>query len=846
MAVDADWARDGRTHDSGSLISGLTSLDDDTDEFGRIVVQHVRDEQRLNSALNRNGQAFRKARPNLRIANALDHLEMTPERRSISSVGSDPGIAEHTLTKGSPPLNVPRDWGRKARHNNDWLRRLGLEDDEQHPPRPASANAIDTHKELPQSVGHDFVDWAAVADRPVRSIEAETPLPSKDRQNIHSPEASSRSNTSIDRIRQWELEQDFTAGSILQSTPAMYPRSARMQELERIQSRAIATDRLSRISERETPESIKERLESRLSRTAAQPVRRRRRTSPDTKLVNGTATMANGKENMPAIGVKQEPRTSHDVGGIDGASPQAVRETKSRPTNARNDSLQLLKRLARVTSQSPSPDVADKAVHTTHTTQAQSTADKSRPRQSSAHAPEAVPIAQGVEFIQETPRISATLPAKTPKVMGAWVDTPFTTRHESAQPSLPKPETLPSQLPSTIEPFTATSANAPEPVLLERAASAPPSALHNLLHPSGPANPALNLGDETLASLEGLLDPTATLNELSATLQLDSLHAELAELHAVGRPLTQADTERKDELLALESMGARLRAARKGVREVGRGLRDVERRVDGFVELEGKTGGATTCEVCRRGVWRAAANETWALFVRPGRGMTWLGTLTLAGMAWWVLEFTACEMYCRQEYATTMIGYGVDPFAPEFPFVLPTLLFRPFEWAWGPLLWIISTFAQAAWSYLSIPFEDDPLPSSSPAPFAKVNPSFVPPVREQWSEPRRSAEHPPPSEDFQLRQLREQFGGDTMEEDSVIDTPARKSGRFGFAKLWSWTKSPAESADEVRRETVATRDDWAEAEASRRDYWSREDDVKIVDTAGLWETGEGMSADEVL
>ena len=33
-----------------------------------------------------------------------------------------------------------------------------------------------------------------------------------------------------------------------------------------------------------------------------------------------------------------------------------------------------------------------------------------------------------------------------------------------------------------------------------------------------------------------------------------------------------------------------------------------------------------------------------------------------------------------------MVGYGVDPNAPRFPLVMPTLLLRPLEPVWGPAL----------------------------------------------------------------------------------------------------------------------------------------------------------------
>jgi hypothetical protein len=42
--------------------------------------------------------------------------------------------------------------------------------------------------------------------------------------------------------------------------------------------------------------------------------------------------------------------------------------------------------------------------------------------------------------------------------------------------------------------------------------------------------------------------------------------------------------------------------------------------------------------------------------------------------------------YCHPLYAEYMVGFGVNPDAPEYPFVIPTLLFRPFRPLWKPLL----------------------------------------------------------------------------------------------------------------------------------------------------------------
>lgn len=40
-------------------------------------------------------------------------------------------------------------------------------------------------------------------------------------------------------------------------------------------------------------------------------------------------------------------------------------------------------------------------------------------------------------------------------------------------------------------------------------------------------------------------------------------------------------------------------------------------------------------------------------------------------------------VFCRPVYAYP--GTGINPHAPEFPFVIPTLLLRPFGWIWRPI-----------------------------------------------------------------------------------------------------------------------------------------------------------------
>lgn len=99
-------------------------------------------------------------------------------------------------------------------------------------------------------------------------------------------------------------------------------------------------------------------------------------------------------------------------------------------------------------------------------------------------------------------------------------------------------------------------------------------------------------------------------------------------------------------------------------------------------------------------------------------------------------------------------------------------------------------------------------------------------------------------EDFQLRALRD-ASQETMDSDSVI----HDKQRFGFAKLWSWMASPAESSVPVQADDTSD-DFWTETEAGREPWPGahEEEQVRIGDTTGLWETDDvaGMSGDEIL
>jgi len=76
-----------------------------------------------------------------------------------------------------------------------------------------------------------------------------------------------------------------------------------------------------------------------------------------------------------------------------------------------------------------------------------------------------------------------------------------------------------------------------------------------------------------------------------------------------------------------------------------------------------------------------------------GFELTWLGTLLLLFLLYLLLERVLCTFYCHSFSAATMRGFGVNPDAPQYPFVIPTLIFRPLRPVWRPVL----SWAKEAW-----------------------------------------------------------------------------------------------------------------------------------------------------
>lgn len=681
---------------NGSIISGLSSVEDDTDEFGRMVLQHARDEQRINQALQGSGQAFAKARPRPRIALTLDNLERNDAGRR-PFVAEDGEITARPASVGSgsndsePPLNVPRGWGRKGRQTNGWMRRM----------REPSITLEYGHGQNDEG---SKVDWVA-ANQPTHALQNGTPQSSNRRQ--HMQRVTQDHNTFIEDIHESELGQDLTAASLLASTPAISTRNTALNNIRRrevvtVEQRAVATSRLDHIRARTPSDSQRWRSSSERANGRAELKHLDRpngagvAVSPEMKRSPGPGSLHSDKENVPLF-ERHEREAQND-------SRESIKApTPRRAENRTANSLSLLKKLTREVHSSPSEAPGNQLVspermrvrgsmdhmdlqRADSEPQPLSAASASsnywvnrllpqgRVRQTSAQAPEAVVLESEHNFKIEldgrpecqdkelhTPATDRTqLPARTPVVTGAWIDTPA--QRPNTRPVLPSNDSNAFSIHGEMAPRV-FSDNEYEPQELASQHSRPSSSHQQSQdEPFRPASalaelvrdarmhPQDILGESTINSLEAILDPT-----IDATQTLDllaELQGQQEQLHESGRSLTQGDKNRRDELLAVDSMNKRLRAARTSIKDASRGLKRVERTIDAANEAADSSRKTSSQQPSRivgpryDSVFKTMWSEICEFFISNNKNrpfisrLTWLGLSCIAFWAWYATEST--------------------------------------------------------------------------------------------------------------------------------------------------------------------------------------------------------------
>lgn len=691
-------------YDDASNFSDFSSLDG-SDEFGRKLLQHTKDAQRI-SALTQS-HAFSKAKPLPRAALSLDNLERNnsynppshqPEHHPASLSGS---------TASDPPLNLPTSWGRKGRPNHAWMR-----------------NIHDQSQTNIQSSPN--IDWADAANDSLYSSAHVSP-PQRRAHTLSRQAVVEQQESYIDH---WDPDRDFSAASLLESTPAVPSRSR--LTIDQIREREIQTY--------EARASSSTRRQLRQQSTHETQSRTYRDIHAESSSVQGSRPTISNKENMP-LAPRQSARALYKTVETSESMPT----TTPRPAQRKTDSLALLKRLSRTPSASPSPTSAKDTIPTNNPPRQDTAWSDKYPKQptrslfrgDSPQAPEVVKgpelvfVEQGdssqapevVEIPEPAPQeplvtparpVERQLPAKTPVVMGAWVDTPQTARQSSNSAR----SHTDRQTSESLEPIGEGSnhRSISEPDLPTSALDA---ILKDVRNGKRREDDDPTLGDSTIASLEGVMAPSA-----QDTIRLDLPEVPSAQLASSKTddkqdtaqpdtsknkqeakpdsrnpiPNSQKDTDLRQRWSAFgglqkglgsTSVTSKPKSQAKDNRALDEAIASASRgsttRSNNNEETHQHVAG-TQCVQCGRptSVLRAAWNEYWGWYFRRdaraplGFRLTWLGLACTLFWTWLITELILSSIFSPPMYATKMHGYGVDPHAPRFPYVLPTLASRPF------------------------------------------------------------------------------------------------------------------------------------------------------------------------
>jgi hypothetical protein len=369
---------------------------------------------------------------------------------------------------------------------------------------------------------------------------------------------------------------------------------------------------------------------------------------------------------------------------------------RERSTKRRSDSRELLRKLAR--TESPSQD---------------STPEQTKPAEKNV------------------------LPDKTPVVIGAWIDTPMTERAAELtedlsrvidSPSKPGPD---ANLTSTSTTTTSTDTKPPEgnnnltrPLSSEVAAKKqagtdrqaepkvkwdvkiketqqkpkaellkprlPKSALETVIEDAKLNGNPLVLGDDTISSLQELLDNDDNKNRPLLKYESDDSTEDVAVggIDNTSEPgQLQLQTASGKDIQPYDRINSKLQTLIHSIHDARTGLNGLEDHMSPETkQLEG--GCCETCGAHSNGkvyvsiplprLWR---RDPISHRIQP----TYLGWTLLVAITWYISESTMCDYYCHPTVAEVCEGYCLRPDAPRFPFTIPTML-----WRWSHLSVILS------------------------------------------------------------------------------------------------------------------------------------------------------------
>ena len=451
--------KDNTLNGSGSG-SQRSSLDNVTDRsLDSTISQHSKDAQRLKGALRSNIKIFSKARVGERVGLTVENLR----RRNDSQESLGSAFAGSLTSKGSDPsLNLPKAWGRKAKPPKDWLSRINSKSGRLTGDVPKKQKA-----DSPIITESEKREWEEPIDSWIQA-GAEDPLASEVNASTDVARSSSvppptKAQKSLrDDASGWDVDADFTGRSLqISDSPPLRirdttPGGRRNREIDKVEKRAVTTSRLGEICERTPLERLPRQVEgqatpqgSKRSSSRSSTELRGGRRDPRSALL---APIEGNGEPIPDTPVVVYKNSSDSSNGQKSKEDKAPLE---RPQHERQDSRDILQRLARATGASPAsstggqkhePAEAEQKLKSENTRYDETKNDRllgperdqssHKSDRSDNHERTSRSRSRSANQVDEAPE--PTKPPtrlKTPRVAGAWVDNTIT--EETPRSSMP-------------------------------------------------------------------------------------------------------------------------------------------------------------------------------------------------------------------------------------------------------------------------------------------------------------------------------------------------------------------------------------------------------------------------
>ncbi|KAL6235573.1 hypothetical protein BDW75DRAFT_209119 [Aspergillus navahoensis] len=226
----------------------------------------------------------------------------------------------------------------------------------------------------------------------------------------------------------------------------------------------------------------------------------------------------------------------------------------------------------------------------------------------------------------------------------------------------------------------------------------PKSALETVLQEHKNNKDSLDVGDDTIESLQALVDQQPS--EDTETQREDDAAYEQ-------KVMDELESAQSSEMRDFERIEGKLQSLSDNMSLFKSGLNQLESRISQDTEqiiasinknpieaTEGPMRPQESCETCRQRRTFEVVHQCIPLPQLWDRGRVWwmlrptrLGWCILIPLAWYILENTMCDEFCHPLVAETCEGYCLEPDAPRYPFVIPTML-----WRWLHLSDILAPF----------------------------------------------------------------------------------------------------------------------------------------------------------